>query len=87
MERNKQSVSFVQLKVTVQQGSIRQKEQDVGLGLLVDPVKCTALVGHHLLWLEPQVDLLLGAIHRVAAVANVPAMSRESVHSTISAMQ
>lgn len=64
----------MQLKVTVQQVSdSSEKERYVGLGLLIDPVKCTALVGHHLLWLEPQADLLVGALHRVAAMANVPA--------------
>ena len=58
--------------------------------LLVDPVNSTALVGGHLLWLEPQSGLLLGTLYGVAAVDDVPAKTKRRVSmpggSTVGAM-
>lgn len=42
------------------------------MDLLVDPLVSAALEGHQLLGLEPQADLFIGAVHRVAAVDDVP---------------
>lgn len=44
-----------------------------GRWLAVDPAAAAALPVLQLLVAEPQVDLLLGALHRVAAVNHVPA--------------
>lgn len=39
---------------------------------LIDPVVCTGLEVDELCGFEPQVDLLLCALHRVTAVDDVP---------------
>lgn len=43
------------------------------LGLLVDPVELAVLVGDNLLLLEPEGNLLLGALDAVGAVADIAA--------------
>ncbi len=44
-----------------------------GLGLLIDPAERGSLVADKLLFLEPETDLLLGALDAVRPVADVAA--------------
>lgn len=48
-----------------------------GRALTVDPAVAAVLPVLQLMLAKPQVDLLLGALHRVAAVNHVPATQRK----------